>query len=104
MRAEEKRRSAGEDTCATKGLQVLERAVAVVEFLGSGKMEEWRSIREVAEGTGMPESACYRILETLAAREWVEKSGKGYRLGSMKLIGLLLEVQHYYQQLLQGYI
>ena len=77
-------------------MQVLERAIAVVEWLGSGKLEEWRSIREIAAGTGMPESAAYRILETLAARSWVDKGPKGYRFGSLHLFGLLIYAQQYY--------
>ena len=97
-------------TCATKGvemkqgnLQVLERAIQVVEYLGSGEIDEWRSLREVAAGTGMPESACYRILETLTAWNWIDKSprGKGYRIGSMHLIGILFFIQDYYKQKLR---
>jgi len=84
-----------------KGMQVVERAVAVVEWLGSGELNEWRSLREVAAGVEIPESACYRILETLAGRSWVDKAPKGYRLGSMHLIGLLVYMQGYYKQKLR---
>jgi DNA-binding IclR family transcriptional regulator len=70
--------------------------LTVVEFLGAGEIEEWRSLREVAAGAGMPESACYRILETLTARSWVDKSPKGYRFGSLHLLGMLIYAQQYW--------
>lgn len=77
------------------GIQAVERAVAVVEFLGSGELLEWRSVREVAEGAGAPVSTVHGILESLAAAGWVEKTPKGYRIG-LNLINILLHMQKYH--------
>ena len=83
-------------TCATQGgIQAVERAVAVVSFLGSGEILEWRSVREVADGAGAPVSTCHGILETLAGLDWVEKGDKGYRIGTHPL-GILIYMQKYH--------
>ena len=87
----------------SSGIQAVARAVAVVSFLGSGELLEWRSVREVADGAGVPVSTCHGILETLESLGWVEKrEGKGYRIGSVHLIGLLRNIQQYYAKKLSG--
>lgn len=78
-----------------RGIQAVERAVAVVSFLGSGEIEEWRSVREVAEGAGVPVSTCHGILESLAALSWVEKGDKGYRIG-LRPINILIHMQKHH--------
>jgi DNA-binding IclR family transcriptional regulator len=77
------------------GIQAVERVVAVVEFLGSGEILEWRSVREVAEGAGVPVSTGHGTLESLAALGWVEKGSKGYRIG-MQLLEIIIYMQKYH--------
>lgn len=79
-------------TCATKGIQVVERALAVVEFLAAGEILEWKTLEEVARGIGRqagtpaPMSSCHRILITLVECGWAEKGPKGWRQDSAGII------------------
>jgi len=72
-------------------IQAVTRALKVVEFLAGGEILEWKSVREVAEGAGVPENTAFRILETLAAAGWAEKGPKGYR---QSLGGLVRHAVH----------
>ena len=78
-------------------IQAVARAAAVVEWLGEGDFWQWRSIRDVAVGTGLPVATCHGLLETLTECWWVEKmAGRGYRLAAKHLLGILIHMQHYY--------
>ena len=76
-------------------IQAVARALRVVAWLAQGEIREWKSIREVAAGTGLPDNACFRILETLVAEKWAEKSGKGYRQDTAGLIRHAVYAQNY---------
>jgi len=76
----------------SRGIQAVERALAVVEFLAGGEILEWKTLEEVARGVGRqagtpaPLSSCHRILITLVEKGWVEKGPKGWRQNSAGII------------------
>jgi len=77
-------------------IQALHRGLLVIEYLAQGQIDEWKTIREVAAATKLPENTCYRLLETLQAKGWAEKSGKGYRQGTKGLMTHLIYARDYY--------
>jgi hypothetical protein len=88
-----------------RGIQAVERALAVVEFLAGGEILEWKTLEEVAQGIGRqagtpaPLSSCHRILITLVECGWVEKGPKGWRQDSTGLMKHLDYAKQYYQAL-----
>jgi len=66
-------------------VQAALKALKVAEFLAGGEILEWKTIREVAEATGLTHNLTYRLLETLVTAGWGEKSAKGYRQNSKAL-------------------
>jgi DNA-binding IclR family transcriptional regulator len=60
------------------GVGVLDRAVAIIEAVGSGS----RTFSEIAEATGLARSTAHRLLKALEAQGLVSfDAGFGYRLG-----------------------
>lgn len=82
-------------------IQAAVRTLTVVEFLAAGEIDEWKTIREVAAGTGLPENTCFRLLETLRFKGWAEKSAKGYRQDTAGLMQHLDYAKNYYVQKLR---
>lgn len=66
-------------------VQTVLNVLKVVEFLAGGEILEWKTIREVAEATALTHNMSYRLLETLVAAGWAEKTTKGYRQNSKAL-------------------
>jgi DNA-binding IclR family transcriptional regulator len=81
----------------SRGIQAVERALAVVEFLAGGEILEWKTLDEVAQGAMVPMSSCHRILATLVDKGWVEHGPKGWRQGT----GGLLKHGEYAKKYLQ---
>jgi DNA-binding IclR family transcriptional regulator len=88
--------AAGEGKYAAKSAR---RILEVIEFLGQGEILEWKSIREVAAGTGVSINMSYRLLETLAAAGWVEKGPRGYRQDLAGMMQRLGNAQSYFNRL-----
>jgi predicted transcriptional regulator len=78
----------------SKGIQAVERALAVVEFLAAGEILEWKTLEEVAQGAMVPMSSCHRILATLVDKGWVQKSPKGWRQDMDKQGGPMRMLRH----------
>lgn len=89
----------GKDYTVQAALNVL----TVAEFLARGEILEWKSIREVAEATGLTENMAYRLLETLVAKAWAQKSRKGYRQDTVGLMNHLIYAQQYLKPLIEKY-
>ena len=63
----------------------VEHAIRVVELLAGS--ESVLSVSQMAQSLGLPRATIYRLLKTLAQREWVVQDDKTYRL-SFRLTGL----------------
>lgn len=59
-------------------VQTLEKALEVIDILKNGPSEGMR-IKELSDKLGMGKSTIHRILDTLAAHRYVEKSSEGIR-------------------------
>lgn len=59
-------------------VQTLEKALEVIEILKNGPREGLR-IKELSDSLGMGKSTVHRILDTLAAHRYVEKTAEGSR-------------------------
>ena len=63
----------------------VEHAVRLVELMASS--ENVLGVSQMAQSLGLPRATIYRLLKTLAQREWVVQDDKTYRL-SFRLAGL----------------
>lgn len=63
----------------------VEHAIRLVELLAGS--ESVHSVSQMAQSLGLPRATIYRLLKTLAQREWVVQDDKTYRL-SFRLSGL----------------
>lgn len=63
----------------------VEHAIRLVELMASS--ENVLSVSQMAQALGLPRATVYRLLKTLAQREWVTQDDKTYRL-SFRLTGL----------------
>lgn len=79
----------------SRGIQAVERALAVVEFLAAGEILEWKTLEEVAQGAMVPMSSCHRILATLVEKGWAQKSPKGWRQDTAGIIRHSIYAQSY---------
>ena len=61
----------------TGGIQVIARAAAILRALG----REGMSLGALAKQTGLPRSTVQRIVDALAAEDFVEAGDAGVRLG-----------------------
>ena len=80
----------GKDTAAS--IQVIERMAAILDQLAC--TDHPSTLRDLAQETGLHPSTVHRILATLVALGYVERTGEGvYRLG-VKLLQLGSRVHH----------
>ena len=79
-------------------------AIQVIEFLAAGDLLGYRSLQEITAGVGLSKDKTFRILSTLVACRWAEKSDRGFRLAvETGLIQHLLYAQTYLSRLAQNY-
>ena len=79
-------------------IQVIDRAIDILEILGSDPNREF-SLSEISAQTGLQKSTCSNILKSLEQRDYVEHYGKksGYCLGYKAF--RLVNAPAYYDQL-----
>lgn len=87
----------------SNGIQAVERALAVVEFLAGGEILEWKTLEEVAAGAQVPMSSCHRILATLVNKGWAQKSPKGWRQDTAGIIRHSVYAQGYMERKLAAH-
>lgn len=58
--------------------QAIIRTSAILSELETGE----KSVKELADETRIPHSTLMGLLETMADEKWVERTAKGYRLGT----------------------
>ncbi|MCZ0972369.1 IclR family transcriptional regulator [Streptomyces albulus] len=74
-------------------LSLLEKAARVMNAFSS--TEARLTLTEVVERSGVPRSSAHRILEQLQGLRWLEREGRGYRLGMGVLeLGALASHHH----------
>ncbi len=67
----------------------------VAEFLAGGDILAWRSIKEIAAGTGLTAAETYTMLCTLVKRGWAEKDESGFRQSGKGLSRYAVQAQEY---------
>ena len=92
-------------TCATKskengkgreyGSKAAEKCLIVAEFLAGGDILAWKSIKEIAAGTGLTAAETYTMLCTLVKRGWAEKDESGFRQSGKGLSRYAVQAQEY---------
>ncbi|MFJ9852903.1 IclR family transcriptional regulator [Streptomyces sp. NPDC101150] len=74
-------------------LSLLEKAARVMSAFSS--TDPRLSLTEVVERSGVPRSSAHRILDQLMQLRWLEREGRGYRLGmGMLELGALASHHH----------
>jgi IclR family acetate operon transcriptional repressor len=63
----------------------VEHAIRLIELMAASS--QVLSVSQMAQGLNLPRATIYRLLKTLAQREWVTQEDKTYRL-SLRLAGL----------------
>lgn len=77
------------------GSKSAEKCLIVAEFLAGGDILAWKSIREVAAGTGLTQAEAYTMLSTLVKRGWAEKGEAGFRQSNQGLTRFAVAAQEY---------
>ena len=84
-----------------RGIQVVMRTVAVVEFLSAGEILEWKTLEAISLGAAVPMSSVHRILETLVEAGWVQRNpnGSGWRQDTVEVVARAEYAQEYLENL-----
>jgi len=75
----------------------VKKALELEDWLASGDLLQWRTLREVMEGLGLKQNEAYRLLKTLAAAGRVEEGPKGWRISPHGVIRHSFRVAEYFQ-------
>jgi len=84
-------------------INAVKSAIQVIEFLAGGDILGYRSIQDIATAVGINKNRAFRILSTLIACHWAEKTDHGFRLATDGLINHLLYAQKYLARLSTQY-
>jgi hypothetical protein len=71
----------------------LRKGLAVVDFLITGEILEWKGLDQVAAGAGVSRNEAYAALNVLIDEGWVEKDSRGFRACYTGLVKYVLEAQ-----------
>jgi DNA-binding IclR family transcriptional regulator len=80
-------------------ITAVKSAIQVIEFLAAGDILGYRSLQEISTAVGISKNRVFRILSTLVACQWAEKTDHGFRLASDGLIKHLVYAQNYLSRL-----
>ncbi len=89
----------------SKGIQAVQRTVAVVQYLAAGEILEWKTLEMISLGTALPMSSCHRILNALVEAGWVQRNpnGSGWRQDTVELVDRAEYAREYLRKLKESW-